>query len=174
MPGTHKHSYVLSKAPECNGYYKVDPPKGREAPATIHVGFGEDFITRDRIYFGASIETKTSWNMDNMDSDDDSYHGPWPLNGNFDGEDGTGKLTYDALMNRYYRVKGKPGKEFEVVAWTPRRDCRMVFAAKASKTSHDGSSLPVEFGVRFVSAEVVLGDKASCERFMTELENSMD
>ena len=29
------------------------------------------------------------------------------------------------------------------------------------------------FDVKFVSAEVVLGDKASCERFVTEIEDNM-
>ena len=173
-PGV-RGGYVLSDEPECNGYYSVH---SSTLPTTVHVGYGEDFRTRDRIYFGSVVETKTSWDMDDMESDADSYHGPFSLNGNFNGEDGPGRLTYDALVGRYYSVKGKPGKEFEVVAWTPRRDCRMVFAAKAnkekteSKLAHNRED-PVGFGVRFVSAEVVLGDKASCERFMTDIEDNM-
>ena len=66
-----------------------------------------------------------------------------------------------------------------MIAWTPRRDCRVVFAVKASEemtdVSEDGLNrkAPESFGVKFVSAEVVLGDKASCERFMTEIEDNM-
>ena len=115
--------------------------------------------------------------MDDMESDDDSYHGPFPLNGNFDGSQGVGMSTYSELIDRYHSVKGE---EFEMIAWTPTRDCRVVFAVKASeerKASIVPPNLiredPKSFGVKFVSAEVVLGDKASCERFMTEIEDNM-
>ena len=105
--------------------------------------------------------------MDDMESDDDSYHGPWPLNGEFDGAGGAGWFTYDEVRTEYYRVKGKPGKEFKFTASTPRGDCSVVFAVKANGKDLDS------FSVKFVSAEVELGDKASCERFVTEIEDNM-
>ena len=124
-------------------------------------------MTRDRIYFGPSIETKTSWDMDDMESDADSYHGPWPLNGIFDGENGAGVLFFDELVDMYRSVQAMLGEEFEIIAWTPERDCRVVFAVRANWRDPDS------FDIKFVSAEVVLGDKASCERFVTEIEDNM-
>ena len=167
VPGIY--DYVFSKPPECNGYYKVEDVRQSEfIPATVHIGPGIGRTLR----FGPSVETKASWDMDDMESDDDSYHGPWPLNGEFDGEGAAGRLTYSQLTDRYYEVGGKSGlragEEFEMIAWTPGRDCRVVFAVKANEKGPDS------FDLKFVSAEVVLGDKASCERFVREIVNSMD
>ena len=163
VPGAVR--YVVSQNPECNRCYKVDQRDLHILRIWAHVyRDGPDWSLR----FGPSILTKTSWAMDDMESDNDWYHGPFPLNGELDGEREAGWFTYDEVRTEYYRVKGKPGKEFKFTARTPRRDCSVVFAAKANGKELDS------FSVKFVSAEVELGDKASCERFVTEIEDSMD